>query len=527
MFQTVTTTLKGMSLATAIAFMIIPAQFVIVTDAEARFRSSSSSFSRSTFRSTPSKAPTFKSARVKSTPKATQRATAPKRPAVKPTRASFVQNPVQARQQQARFKQQPPKVTPRQRQQQLTTTSTRYSDNAVYSRARSFDSRTYYERRGRYYSSWDTPTYVYAGAPSYGLFDTLFLYHIMTTPHAGSMAYHYQNNADYRAWRAEADRQAIENAELRTQLAAMDAQMAKVSGPINDGFIPQGVDADLMLADTARTSLIPEFRACVAGTTGTYANVMVNTVKPNTNSVRVTIVPTSGSREILQKVSAGECDGGLVQGDSYWNYIEANETTNLPFERALTAYQESVHLMCNAGAWDTDGLAELTSATTVFFPTGSGAEETWTNLVNEDPDIAATGARTSSYEEAIAKASADRNACALYVGATGSSELLRKVEAGARSSGLELVEVVDSAVLATTDPSGAKVYTTGSLDDSTYPNLLRSGGCYGACGGDVPTLRVNADFIIGTSWKADNSTSYNGLLLDLNAMSGQLKGANK
>lgn len=511
--------LQSASLALALTFLIIPAQFIFVSDADARFRSSSSSFSRSSFRSS-------SRATSKARPSFNSRKAAPKpRVAAKPKpRTTFASTPRAARGQQAtsraRFKSQPVRSTTTSRRQVAST----YSSNTTYNRARSYDRGTYYSRRSAYYGTWNTPSYVYLGSPSYGLYSSVFLFHSMHTPYGYQMAYHYRNNSDYQAWRSEANTLAVENAELRTQLATMDAKANAMTGPVNGDFIPEGVDVDLMLAESAIETLTPEFRACVAGASGTYANLMTNIVGPGTSNVRVSIVPTSGSREILSKVSAGECDGGFVQGDSYWNYVETNETVDLPFERVLSPYKESVHLVCNTNAATTDGLADLTSANAVYFPALSGAEETWTNLVNENADYDEINAqRVGSYEEALQKAANEPNACALYVGATGSSELMRKTESGASTTLLELVEVVDSSILGTTDPSGSTVYSTGSLSTDTYANLLRDGGCWSACSGDVPTLTVNADFIIGTAWKAANKSGYDGFVLDLTGMSTDIR----
>jgi TRAP-type uncharacterized transport system substrate-binding protein len=359
------------------------------------------------------------------------------------------------------------------------------------------------------------------------MWDAVFLWYILdSTSNRGSVGYHYQNDPGYKAWRAEADTLAVENAELRTKLAALDADVAKQNGPIQDGYIPSGVDADLMLAESVRASLIPTFRACVAGASGTYANVTYNTIRPNTSSVNVSIVPTSGSGEILSKIAAGECDGGFVQGDSYWNYVEINETTDLPFTRVLSPYKEAVHLVCNDNAATTDGLVDLDSDNVIYVPANSGALETWTNLVGEDERYESLEVKeTGSYEAAMQSAANDANGCALYVGATGSSELMRKVNNGAKTTGLQLVEVIDSKLLKSTDPAGDRVYSTSDIDDATYPNLLREGGCWGLCSGDVPTLQVNADFLIGNAWKEKNNKSYDSFVLDLTGMSSDIQKA--
>ena len=521
-----------LSITACMTFAVM--DFSPIADAEAKFRSSGS-FSRSSFRSSSSRSsrPSFSSrstntrsttnsSSTSSRPSTTTRSTTPAQP-----RRTFSSTPRQARQQSAQTRARFQKASTTTNTPRTTTQArTRYQSNPTYSRARGYDSGTYYSRRSAYYGTWSTPAYVYYGAPSYGMFDALFLYHILSTPHAGSMAYHYQNNSDYQTWRSEAEALAVENDELRTQLAAMDAAMASVTGPVQEGFVPEGVDADLMLAEEVRSSLVPDFRLCVAGASGTYANVATNIIGPGTVHANVSTVPTAGSREILSKIAANECDGGFVQGDSYWNYVEMNETTALPFERVLSPYKESVHLVCNTEVATVNGLVDLDENATVYFPSNSGAMETWINLVNENADYDAVGVEeTSSYEAAIQAATNNSNACALYVGAAGSSELMRKTEAAAGNTKLELVEVVDNSLLRSTDPAGKVVYSTAALDNRTYPNLLRDGGCYGWCSGDVPTLQVSADFVVSNAWKSENTNAYDGFVLDLTGLQPQIEEA--
>jgi TRAP-type uncharacterized transport system substrate-binding protein len=517
-------------LVLALTALVLPMQAVFVSsDAEARRGGSSRSFSRSSYRSkaTQARKPVFKSIPRKTK---AQRPVAKKIVATKKTFApkkTFAATPRagkhQAAKTRARFKKQPA----------INNTSraktSSYRARPSYTRAASYDRGTYYNRRSSHYGTWNTPAYAYYGSPSYGMFDTLFLYHALSSPHGWQMGYHYRSDPGYKTWRADAEKLGVENAELRTQLAAMDAKVSTHKGPVDPNFVPNGVDADLMLSDEVRQTLIPVFNACVAGASGTYAKLIVNTIKPNTSNVTINIIPTSGSGEIIANIAANKCDGGFVQSDSYWNYIEDNETMDLPFERVVSPYKESVHLVCNTQAASIYGLSSLDKDNTVYYPANSGAAETWKNLVNENDDYGDINAvAVTSYESAMIKAAQQPNACALYVGATGSSELMRKTNGGATQNKLELVEVVDPDILDTTDPAGAKVYSAGVIDDATYPALLREGGCYSWCSGDVPTLQVNADFIISAAWKTKNESSYTGFVLDLMGMQSAIaKGANR
>lgn len=390
-----------------------------------------------------------------------------------------------------------------------------YKNNPVYSKSRQMDSSTYYSRRDRYYNDWSAPSYVYMGAPSYGLWDTLFLYSMMSNMNnnnAANFAYNHQNDPDYKAWRREADKQAQTNAELRAQLAAIDAKTQKMTGKIDPSYLPAGVDPDIALAQEARDSIKPIFRLGVASKDGAYFRVAANALIPYIDSVIIVPVVTSGTHEILAKIAAGELDGGFLQSDGYWNYIEENQTTNLPFERVFSPFQEAVHMICNQNIGSE--VDDLTSKHKVWFPKNSGAMETWINFVNEDstygkiqtvlntPSMAVT-----TTEEALLKVRGDKNSCALYVAAPGATTLMRNVENGAKQGELILIDVNDSDFNDTTDPVGDPVYTFKKIPEKTYPNLLsKAGMIYG--GGSIKTLYLNADFVVANKWKQTNSSLY-------------------
>jgi len=234
---------------------------------------------------------------------------------------------------------------------------------------------TYFTRRNQYYGDYNPPVYVYDASPSYGLWDTIFLYSLLSSmnnnSNAAQFAYHHQNDPDYVAWRKDAEKLALENAELKAQLAKLDEQTRKMSGTPDPNFIPSGIDADIAMSQEVLNTLKPTMRVCVASVNGTYFRVLAGVIIPGTNTVNIIPVTTSGSGEILSNIEKGKCDAGFVQGDSYWNYVEEHNTVNLPFERVSSLYKEATHLICHEDG--PESIGELTSSNTIWFPSMSGS----------------------------------------------------------------------------------------------------------------------------------------------------------
>lgn len=392
----------------------------------------------------------------------------------------------------------------------------KYSTRSVYKRASSYNRSTYFTRRNQYYGDYNPPVYVYNASPSYGLWDTIFLYSLLSSmnnnSNAAQFAYNHQNDPDYIAWRKDAEKLALENAELKAQLAKLDEQTRKMSGTPDPNFIPSGIDADIAMSQEVLNTLKPTMRVCVASINGTYFRVLAGVIIPGTNTVNIIPVTTTGSGEILSNIEKGKCDAGFVQGDSYWNYVEEHNTVNLPFERVSSLYKEATHLICHENG--PESIGELTSHNTIWFPSMSGAAETWKNFIAENSKYNSVKVNyTSSYEEAALKVSQDSNSCMLYVGAPKASKFIKNIDAGAKRMNLVLVDVDDSTLDNTTDPSGKDVYTFGSLGG--YKNLNRNGGCWGYCSGDVDTLYLDADFIVANKWKNKHKSAYSSFAVDL------------
>ncbi|MBF0458648.1 MAG: hypothetical protein HQK99_12235 [Nitrospirae bacterium] len=135
-------------------------------------------------------------------------------------------------------------------------TATNYSgyvSNPVVNRSRGYDQGTYAYRRDNFYTtySYQPPHYVYMSAPSFGMWDAMFLWFMLD--HASDrnysrMYYNHQNDPDFQRWRQETDRLSGENAELKVKLANLDKEVAGLKGePVDQTYVPPGVDADIAL----------------------------------------------------------------------------------------------------------------------------------------------------------------------------------------------------------------------------------------------------------------------------------------
>jgi len=438
-----------------------------------------------------------------------------------------------------RFKQKPAPIVSNSvkkssmtRKQRWTVIADKYRDNPIYSRARGSDKRSYRKRYDRYYGqNYEPPGYVFSTAPSYGMLDTIFLYSLLNNiGNAGAFAHNHQNDQDYRKWRAEADKLAEQNTDLRRQLTEMDAEAAKLSGtPIDPSYLPKGVEPDNALAANVRATTLPKLRVCVGSRSGAYYRVTMSVLGPNLGDmVSVSPVKTSGSNQALEFLGDGKCDAAWVQRDSYWNYIEEKNLSDLPFERISSPYEEAVYLICHANG--PGKITELSKEHRVWFPKQSGAGETWKNFIGEDADYG--NVRTvlntalmaiTSNEEALLKI-VDVDNCMLYVAAPGATRFMETVEKMAIDRNLVMIDVNDGDLDDTIDPTGEKVYDYKEIDSTVHPNLARQNGLiFGS--GDIDTLYLKADFVVGNAWKVANPELYPSVALDIVSLGDEIREA--
>jgi hypothetical protein len=110
---------------------------------------------------------------------------------------------------------------------------------------------------------WSAPPSTYFGGNrSFGVWDGVFLGALLSTlgrSSAGDFFHNNQNDPGYRQWRAEADRQAQDNADLRQKLAELDRQLAEREGqPREQGAVPNDIPAEIAKAPPSRTPGVSE-----------------------------------------------------------------------------------------------------------------------------------------------------------------------------------------------------------------------------------------------------------------------------
>jgi hypothetical protein len=100
---------------------------------------------------------------------------------------------------------------------------------------------------------WSVPSYAYRSAPRFGIWDGLFLWFMLdnlTRPGYADFFHHQQNDPGYQQWRAEADRLAADNADLRQKLSALDSKLAEEKDqPRDPNFLPPDTPREVAVAD--------------------------------------------------------------------------------------------------------------------------------------------------------------------------------------------------------------------------------------------------------------------------------------
>jgi hypothetical protein len=104
------------------------------------------------------------------------------------------------------------------------------------------------------------PPYIYQSRPSFGMWDALALWFILdhfSNPHYSAMYYNHSDDPAMLEWRKEAERLAQDNADLKTKLAGLDAQVATMQGkPKDPAYVPDDMKAAVVAPDAA-SKLLP------------------------------------------------------------------------------------------------------------------------------------------------------------------------------------------------------------------------------------------------------------------------------
>jgi len=94
-------------------------------------------------------------------------------------------------------------------------------------------------------NNWSAPAYAGSMSRGFGMWDAMFLWFMLDSisrPSHAAFFHNNQNDPGYQQWRAEADKLAADNAELKGKLTALDGELAKQKGqPVTPGAVPDDV----------------------------------------------------------------------------------------------------------------------------------------------------------------------------------------------------------------------------------------------------------------------------------------------
>lgn len=266
----------------------------------------------------------------------------------------------------------------------------------------------------------------------------------------------------------------------------------------------------LVAGSTAYAAEKPKFRLCTGNSALNYYKAG-HFLKKQAGNVAVDVVETKGSIDNLDKMSAGECDGGFVQSDAMLVYSGKNAAAISGMERAGALYREQVHLLCNRKVFNESRMVKLTKDHRVAVgPEGSGANTTWAGFVMADKKrYGPVATDTRSGERALA-AVADGSDVTCMLVVTALNSAMFKQNAQALGDKVVLVGTDDRDMAHTKDAKGKTIYEYGEIPADTYPKIQPSGTVYGTKA--VPTVQLDAIFVANTSWINANEKAYDSLL---------------
>lgn len=376
----------------------------------------------------------------------------------------------------------------------------------------------YWQRRDNFYGGWDTPNYVYMGAPRYGMFDGLFLGYMLGnafTPHYSAFAHHHRNDPGMQEWMAEMERQAVDNSEIKVQLAALKAGMDKLEGTaIDPSYVPPGVDLDMVMAVDLVRTLAPTFRLCTARQEGNYHRFGQIIQQHAGEGVLIEIVNTKGSMQNLDYLERKRCDGAYVQRNAFGIYAERNPSGGYRFERVATPAVEFAHMICNRES-GVDEVGDLVGKSLLIDSIGSGTEVTWSDFVTMDDNYRAVNTDTIGGTTALSQVVNGEADCMMFV-ASLNTQLLQR--ANTLGDNVVLVPVNDwdfndkeyghgKLFKGHQDPSGEDVYVFLDIPDDQYPDIQD-----GIFFSDVETLSVPVDLVANLAWRDENAEAYEQFL---------------
>lgn len=270
-----------------------------------------------------------------------------------------------------------------------------------------------------------------------------------------------------------------------------------------------GAMAVMSVADAQTKPGKPVFRLCTGNSQLNYFKAG-HILKRQSEAVTVDVIESKGSIDNLDKISAGECDGGFVQNDAMLVYSSKNAAAISGMERAGILYREQVHMLCNRKV-DISRMVSLTKDNTVAVgPDGGGGATTWAGFVMADKKrYGPVNTDSRSGQRALAAvADGSQIQCMLIVTALGAP--LLNGDAQLLGDKMVLIGTDDRDMAKTVDARGKTIYEYGEIPADTYPKIQPGGTVYGTKA--VGTVQLDAIFVASSKWINDNDAAYDKLL---------------
>ncbi|WP_027721584.1 TAXI family TRAP transporter solute-binding subunit [Maridesulfovibrio zosterae] len=357
--------------------------------------------------------------------------------------------------------------------------------------------------RSRYYSSsgWRAPGYIYNSRPSFGMWDSMCLWMMLSNlsrPGYSQTFYNHQNDVGIQEWRREADELARTNAELREKLNELDAATAGMNGPIDPSFLPEGIPASIALAPealAAMSSSTPVLRFATASKTGNY-NYFGGVVKSKASGIDVELLNTSGSWENLDLLVNGKVDAAMVQSDALMLYKALYPDVKLVTEQTVI-YPEAVQMIANRDS-GIKSVKDINPDKHILYigPKGSGTAMTWKAFCVLDSRYKKIPTRTAGYDQALQEVRENPYAVMMFVSGLNSEFIHKANQLASSGTGLQLVTVDDWDFNDVSDSDGNDVYKFVEIPSGVYP-ALQKGWIFGH---DIETIAVESVMVLKSDW---------------------------
>ena len=403
---------------------------------------------------------------------------------------------------QAKFKQPPTKFD-----SGTYKSSGLYNSTPVYGR---YDAGRHITVQKNYYSGMGyTPApYVYGFSPSYGLFNTMFMFWMLDNMNhnrdAAMMAHSYQNNPDYIKWKQDAAKKAETDPALKAKIDEMDKKLDSMKGqPIDPNFKPKSIPAEVIIspeAMMAKAPATPTLRM-MTGPVGLQYEQFGKQLKQSATSggkptLDIILTGSAGSIENLRALLEDRADIALVQSD-----VLAMLQVKFPDKKLVSeqvvAYPEFMQIIVNSKS-KTSSIKDLIDGKTTLYigQQGSGTSMSWEMICEQNPDYKKVTIKYGTPSESLQAVTQNPKAALFLVTSLHSKILEAADEIAKKTKSLRLVPVDDSKLDSKKDTFGNPVYTFYTIPRNVYPGL-QHGFLWNH---SVKTLTVNAVLVLNTSW---------------------------